>query len=173
MALKKLSELLKNAQNDGYAVGYFEAWDTYSFEAVTEAAEEEKSPVVLGFGGTMMDQQWLSRFGIEPLGAYGRAIAEKAKVPVSFVLNEVLELKHIAQGVPCGYNVVMLDSCHLAFDENVAITRQVVELAKPYGIGNTSRPPLSFASRSQTVTKRCYLLQHLATLLSWDAPVQV
>ncbi len=134
MSLIKMSKLLTHASQNGYAVGYFEAWDMYSFEAVLEAAEEENAPVVLGFGGTMMDQQWLSRFGIAPLGAYGRAVAERAKVPASFILNEVLELKHIAQGVPCGYNVVMLDSCHLPFDENVAITRQVVELAKPYDI---------------------------------------
>ena len=134
MALRKLSELLSRAQKGGYAVGYFEAWDMYSFETVVEAAEEEKAPVVLGFGGTMMDQQWLSRFGIEPLGAYGRAIAEKAKVPAAFILNEVLEIKHIAQGVQSGYNTVMLDSCHLPFEENAAITRKVVELAKPHGI---------------------------------------
>ena len=134
MAMKKLSELLKNAQNNGYAVGYFEAWDTYSLEAVLEAAEEENAPVLLGIGGVMMEQEWLSRFGIAPLGAYGRVLAENAKVPASFILNEVIDIKHIAQGLGCGYNTVMLDSCHLPFDENAAITRKVVELARPYDI---------------------------------------
>lgn len=38
MALVKLSKLLNQAQSDGYAIGYFEAWDTYSMEAVVEAA---------------------------------------------------------------------------------------------------------------------------------------
>ena len=42
-----------------------------------EAAEAERSPVVLGFGGMMVDQLWLDRFGIEPLGAYARAVAER------------------------------------------------------------------------------------------------
>jgi len=134
MALKQLSELLKCAQKCGYAVGYFEAWDMYSFEAVLEAAEEENAPVILGFGGTMMEQSWLNNFGIEPLGAYGKVIAENATVPTSFILNEVLDINHIAKGVRSGFNAVMLDSCHLPFEDNVAITRKVVELAKPYGI---------------------------------------
>ena len=95
MALRKLSELLSQARKSGYAIGYFEAWDMYSFEAVLEAAEEENSPVVLGFGGKMMEQQWLNHFGIVPLGAYGRVIAENAKVPTSFILNEVLDIRHI------------------------------------------------------------------------------
>jgi len=134
MSISKLSELLKEAESGQYAVGYFEAWDMYSFEAVVEAAEEENSPVVLGFGGTMMEQNWLEGFGIQPLGAYGRAIAEKIRVPAAFILNEVLDLRHIELGVTAGFNTVMLDSCHLPFTENVVISREVVRLAKPHGI---------------------------------------
>src|SRR3990172_3691950 len=102
MPLVKLSKLLKDAQAGGYAIGYFESWDTYSFEAVLEAAEETNSPVVLGFGGTMMNQTWLERFGIGALGAYGRAIAEQARVPVAFILNEVKQLEHVRKGVLSG-----------------------------------------------------------------------
>jgi ketose-bisphosphate aldolase len=134
LSLQKLSKLLKTAQESKYAVGYFEAWDLYSFEAVLEAAEEENAPVVLGFGGTMMEQNWLQRFGIVPLGAYGRVMAENAKVPAAFILNEVLDLKHIELGTTVGFNTVMLDSCHLPFEENVAITQKVVALAKPHNI---------------------------------------
>jgi len=50
----------------GYALGYFEAWDVYSMEAVAEAAEPEQAPVVLGFGGMMMESAWLDRYGIDP-----------------------------------------------------------------------------------------------------------
>ena len=111
MGLHKMTEILSRAEQNGYGVGYFEAWDMYSFEAVLEAAEEENAPVILGFGGTMMEQQWLGRFSVAPFGAYGRVIAENAKVPVAFILNEVLEVEHIAQGVTAGYNTVMFDSC--------------------------------------------------------------
>ena len=134
MPLLPLSELLSQAEKHGYAVGYFESWDMYSFEAVLEAAEEASSPVVLGFGGMMMDRSWIKRFGIEPLGAYGRVIAEQAKVPVAFILNEVTELDHIKQGVGSGFNTVMLDTSMLAFEENIKQTCKVVELARPHGV---------------------------------------
>ena len=134
MPLAPISELLNRAQDNSYAVGYFESWDTYSFEAVLEAAEESASPIVLGFGGMMMDRSWIKRFGIEPLGAYGRVICEKAKVPTAFILNEVTELDHIRQGVGTGFNTVMLDTSMLPFEENVRQTCKVVELARPHGI---------------------------------------
>ena len=134
MSLNRLSNLLKHAKSNGYAIGYFEAWDMYSFEAVLEAAEEENSPVILGFGATMMNQQWLGRFGVAPFGAYGKQIADHAKVPCAFIFNEALDINHIAQAVGTGFNTVMLDSCHLPFVENVEITRQVIKLANPYGI---------------------------------------
>jgi fructose/tagatose bisphosphate aldolase len=50
MPLVPLSRLLADARAGGYAVGYFEAWDSYSLEAVVAAAEAEQAPVVLGFG---------------------------------------------------------------------------------------------------------------------------
>ena len=57
----------------GYAVGYFEAWDLYSLEAVAEAAEAENAPVILGLGGVMMDPGWFDSGGLERLAAAGLA----------------------------------------------------------------------------------------------------
>ncbi len=134
MALAPLSEILADAAAGGYAVGYFEAWDTYSLEAVAEAAEAESSPVVLGFGGMMMDQEWLDRFGIEPLGAYGRVVADRLSAPCALILNEVWEFDHAARGVDAGFNVVMLNTCELPFERNVELTRDLVRLARPEGV---------------------------------------
>ena len=55
MPLVAMTELFQRAREGSYAVGYFEAWDTYSLEAVLEAAEAESSPVILGFGCMMAD----------------------------------------------------------------------------------------------------------------------
>ena len=132
--LVPLSEVLATARAGGYAVGYFEAWDTYSLEAVAEAAWLEKSPVVLGFGGMMMDQGWLHGFGIEPLGAYGRCVAEGLRVPAALILNEVWEFEHARRGIGAGYNVVMLNTCELPFEENARLTKRLVGLAHPEGV---------------------------------------
>lgn len=134
MALVALSELLRRARAGGYAVGYFEAWDLLSLEAVAQAAEAEGSPVVLGFGGMMMEQGWLDRFGIEPLGACGRAVAERLAVPAALILNEVWEWEHAARGVACGFNAVMLNTCALPFERNLELTARLVELAHPRGV---------------------------------------
>ena len=65
MPLVPLTDLLADARAGGYAVGYFEAWDGYSLEAVLDAAEAERAPVVLGFGCLLVDQDWLDAGGIE------------------------------------------------------------------------------------------------------------
>ena len=53
MPIEPMTALLENARADGYAVGYFEAWDVDSLEAVIAAAEAEQAPVIVGFGGAM------------------------------------------------------------------------------------------------------------------------
>jgi ketose-bisphosphate aldolase len=134
MALTPLSRLLQDAGKGGYAVGYFEAWDPYSLEAVAEAAEAMRSPVVLGFGGMMMEPGWLDRFGVEPLGAYGRKVAERLTVPAALILNEVWEWDHACRGIEAGFNVVMLNTSDAPYARNVALTRELVALAHPQGV---------------------------------------
>ncbi len=131
--LVPFKELLATAQRQGYAVGYFEAWDVYSLEAVVEAAEAVGSPVILGFGGVMMEPDWFNGGGLERLGALGVAAARLARVPVSFLLNEVASIDLIKCGLKAGFNAVMLDTSHLPYAENVRLTRQVVQLAQAAG----------------------------------------
>jgi ketose-bisphosphate aldolase len=108
MPLVPFTDLLNDARRDGYAVGYFEAWDSYSLEAVLEAAELEQSPVILGFGCLLLDQAWLENGGIEIVGSLGRVVAERSRVPVSLLLNEAHSLEHAVRGIDAGFNTVML-----------------------------------------------------------------
>jgi fructose-bisphosphate aldolase class II len=133
--LVPFKDLLAEAQANNYAVGYFEAWDIYSLEAVLEAAESENAPVILGFGGVMMEPVWFDAGGLERLGALGAATADQARVPVSFILNEVATYDQVVRGIQAGFNVVMLDTSDLSYDKNVRLTRQVVETAHAVGVG--------------------------------------
>ena len=110
MTLVPLPELLAGAVAGRYAVGYFEAWDGASLEAVLEAAEAARAPVILGFGCLLVDQGWLDAGGIETLGGLGRAVAERSQVPVSLLLNETHTVDHALRGVDAGFNAVMLCS---------------------------------------------------------------
>lgn len=134
MPLLPMRKLLQTARASGYAVGYFEAWDQYSLEAVLEAAEAVNSPVILGIGGSMMHQPWFEDGGLRRLAALCRATAETAGVPVALILNEVLAFAHITQGLAMGFNVVMLDTSALPYDENVLVTRRVVADAHAVGV---------------------------------------
>ena len=114
MPLKPLPHLLAAARAERYAVGYFEAWDGYSLEAVVEAAEAERAPVVIGFGCLLADQGWLDRGGIEALGALGRSVAERTEVPVSLLLNETHTLAQALRGIDSGFNAVMMASATIS-----------------------------------------------------------
>ena len=118
MSLAPLPELLAAARREGYALGYFEAWDSYSLDAVVEAAEAERAPVILGFGCLLVDQGWLDRGGIELFAALGRAAAERAAVPAALLLNEAHTVEHALRGLEAGFNAVMV---HGAAPADVAL----------------------------------------------------
>ena len=118
MSLVSLKELLETANKNNFAVGYFEAWDLYSLEAVALAAEKENSPIVLGFGGMTVNQEWINSFGIEPLGRYANELAKSLSVPAAVYLNEVYEIDHAKRGIKSGFNsvkktgrLVIVDEC--------------------------------------------------------------
>jgi ketose-bisphosphate aldolase len=133
MTVVKLSEILGQALRRGYAVGYFEAWDQYSLEAVLGAAEAAGSPAILGFGAAVTNLAWLEAGGIEQLAGLARGLAERAAVPVAVLFNEAQSPAHAQRGLAAGCNCVMLDTSHLPWDENVAVTRAMVEAARTAG----------------------------------------
>lgn len=133
--LTSYKDLLAHALENHYAIGYFEAWDIYSLEAVLEAAESARLPVILGFGGAMIEPGWLDSGGIERLGALGTTTAHSATVPVALILNEVKTFPQVVRGIQAGFNAVMLDTSGLPFEENIALTCKVVEVAHAIGVG--------------------------------------
>ena len=134
MALVTLTELFADACRGGYALGYFEAWDATSLEAVLDAAEAENSPVILGFGCMMLDSAWLDAGGVELLGAMGRAVAQRAKVPVALLLNEARTFDQVLRGMDAGFNAVMLDTSSWGTNEAIAAVAKLTQLAHARGI---------------------------------------
>ena len=108
MPLAPLTTLLADARAHGYALGYFEAWDGYSLEAVVDAAEAERAPVIIGAGCLLGHQPWFDGGGIELLGALGGEVARRARVPVALLLNETHTLEQSLRGLDAGFNAVMM-----------------------------------------------------------------
>jgi ketose-bisphosphate aldolase len=133
MPLAALTTLLADARAHGYALGYFEAWDSLSFEAVVEAAEAERAPVIIGTGCLLGQQPWFDGGGIELLGAIGSAVARAARIPAALLLNETHTLKQSLRGLEAGFNAVMMHTGELDHAEAVAGVGQLVAAAHARG----------------------------------------
>jgi fructose/tagatose bisphosphate aldolase len=79
------------SQNERYAVGYFESWNLESMEAVINAAEEERSPVIIGFNGSLLTKH---KRKLEYYAALGKVAAEKTTVPAALLLDCSLAKLH-------------------------------------------------------------------------------
>jgi len=124
-----MNELLAGAQAGGYAVCYCESWNLESLQAVIEAAEELRSPVVAGFnGGFLMCSQ---RPRPERLVFYGclAAAVRASSVPIAYLLNESDDLAQIQEGIRAGFNSVMVENDRLGPKEYQQRVKEVVEMA--------------------------------------------
>jgi len=133
MTIAGMRELLSQALRSGYAIGYYESWDQYSLEGAIEAAEATASPAIIGFGGAVTNRAWLDGGGVEDMSRLARRLAERSRVPTAVLFNEAQSLAQIRCALDAGCNAVMLESSDLAFEENVALTRQVVAMARAVG----------------------------------------
>ena len=123
------NELLLAAQAGGYAVGAFNAENMEIFQAVVEAAEETRSPVMLQTTPSM-----LKYASPELFFGMANALAQKASVPVVLHLDHGNSFALAAQCVRAGYTSVMIDGSKLNFEENIRLTKRVVEMCAPCGV---------------------------------------
>ncbi|HVC43029.1 MAG TPA: class II fructose-bisphosphate aldolase [Candidatus Saccharimonadales bacterium] len=134
MPLVPLQQVLGRARSDAYGVGYFEAWDACSLEAVLTAAEEESAPVILGFGAMMVDAEWLDSDGVEVLGSIGRSYAERSSVNVALLFNEAHTLDQAMRGIDAGFNAVMIDTHSWPTDDAIAAVKELCRVAHESGV---------------------------------------
>jgi hypothetical protein len=82
MALETIARLMGDARRGEYAVGYFESWNLDSLQGVIDAAEQTRSPVIIGFNGEFLSQRAGARpEDVSVYGALGKAIADRARGP--------------------------------------------------------------------------------------------
>ena len=128
MPLKPAMDLIARAYEQGYAVGYFESWNFESLQGVVDAAEQTRSPVLIGFNGEFLSRK--GRLAEERLpwyAALGRAAAESASVPCGLIFNECSDDGWVRQAVDIGFSLVMPDDPKA--DADIFITR-VADLAQ-------------------------------------------
>ncbi|WP_440897559.1 tagatose-bisphosphate aldolase subunit GatY [Amphibacillus sp. Q70] len=126
--IQNTKEMLIKARKEGYAVPAFNIHNLETIQTVVEAAAEMKSPVILAATpGTM---NYAGR-------AYVQAMAEVAAkendIPISLHLDHHETIESIEQSLKLGTPSVMIDGSHLSFEENIELTKRVVDLAHGYG----------------------------------------
>ena len=130
MALAPLSEILADAAAGGYAVGYFESWNLESLQAVIDAAEESRSPVIVGFNGMFLcSPQRVVRERLELYAQMSLAAARAATVPVAIIFNECDDDDAIRAAIDAGFQTVMPEYGGLGHDEQVGRVRDLVAYA--------------------------------------------
>ncbi|MBN2537716.1 class II fructose-1,6-bisphosphate aldolase [candidate division WOR-3 bacterium] len=122
-------ELLAEARRGGYAVGAFNFNNLEFLQAIVGAAGDAGRPVFLA-----TSEGAISYAGLESVVALVRAAAAATPVPLCLHLDHGKNLDVIRRCIEFGYTSVMIDASDLPFEENVAKTRAVVELARPRGV---------------------------------------
>jgi len=129
MALVAMKEMLVNARRNGYAVGAFEFWSYDSARAVVCAAENMGMPVILQVGHFERDYMdgYLNAYRIASMAA------EQVSIPVALHLDHAEEYSEIISALRAGFTSVMIDASARSFEDNIRITREVVNLAAYFG----------------------------------------
>ena len=129
MPLVTSEKLLLDAQANHYAVGAFNVENMEMVQAVIDAAEELSAPVIL-----QTTPSTVRYAGLDMYYAMAAAYAAKANVPVAIHLDHGESFDMAVQAVRAGYTSVMIDGSHEMFEDNIALTRRVVDVAKPNNI---------------------------------------
>ena len=132
MALTSMKEMLNKALVEGYAVGQFNINNLEWTQAILAAAQEEKSPVILGVS------EGAARYvgGFKVVTAMVKVLIEEMNitVPVAIHLDHGSSFEKCKAAIEAGFTSVMIDASHHPFKENVEITRKVVEYAHERGV---------------------------------------
>ncbi len=129
MPLISTKEMLQDARNRRYAVPMFDVCNYETIRGVVDAAEEMRSPVMLG--GLKPD---LEGVGLDYFIAMAKVATKNAKVPVSIHLDHASSFAECKRVIDAGFNSVMLDASMCSFDENVAKVKEVVNYAHSRGV---------------------------------------
>ena len=130
MALVTTTEMFKKAYNGGYAVGAFNVNNMEIVQAITEACKEEHAPVILQVSKgarAYANHTYLVKL-VEA------AVIECPEIPIALHLDHGDSFETCKSCIDGGFTSVMIDASSKSFEENIAITRKVVEYAHDHGV---------------------------------------
>ncbi len=128
MALVTTKALFQKAYAEGYAIGAFNFNNMETIQAISEACREERSPVILQVSQDVLPNHTYYKKLVEA------ALEECADIPIAWHLDHGSSFEICKFCIDGGYSSVMIDGSSLPFEENIALTRSVVEYAHDRGV---------------------------------------
>lgn len=122
-------DLMVPARKKGYAIPALNIQNLESIKAVVEAATEEKSPAIMQITPSVIKYA-----GLEYISALAKIATQTASVPLSIHLDRGEDFDTAVKCVKVGFSSVMIDGSFLSFNENIAVTKRVVDVAHPKGV---------------------------------------
>lgn len=130
MALVTLASILSSTRKQSYAVGAFNFNGIEDSRGILDAAIQKKSPVIL-----MASVSAVAYFGgPEAIAGFVQGITRSLEIPVALHLDHAEELDLIFSCVDAGFTSVMIDASKKSYEENIAITREVVQYAHAHNV---------------------------------------
>ena len=131
MALVSMTDMLNKARKEGYAVGQFNINNLEFTQAILQAAEEEKSPVILGVSEGA--GKYMGGFKAVVPMVKGLMESYGTTVPVAIHLDHGSSFEKCKEALDAGFTSVMIDASSKPLEENIRITAEVVEYAHEHG----------------------------------------
>lgn len=123
-----LNEVLKDAKKNKYAVGLFNTVNLEMAKGVIAAAEETKSPVIIGTAEVLLPYA-----SLEELAYFLVPMAKKASVPVVLHYDHGLTDKKVIEAMTLGFSSVMYDCSTCSYEDNIAKVKEMSRIAKIFG----------------------------------------
>ena len=130
MALVTTTEMFKKAYDGGYAIGAFNVNNMEIVQGITEACSEQKSPVILQVSKgarAYANHTYLMKL-VEA------AVIENPDLPIALHLDHGPDFETCKSCIDGGFTSVMIDGSSLSFEENIALSKKVVEYAHDHGV---------------------------------------
>lgn len=132
MPLVSMKEMMIKGKQEGYAIGQFNLNNLEFTQAILQAAQEENSPVICGVSEGAA--RYMGGFTTVVNIVKGLMHDYKITVPVAIHLDHGSSFEKCKEAIDAGFTSVMIDASHHPFEENIEITKQVVEYARQHNV---------------------------------------
>lgn len=129
MALVNGNVILKKAQKNGYAVGAYNFSNLEHLKAILNASQNKNCDVII-----QTSKSAIEYMGVDVIVSAVKALCKDLTIDVCLNLDHGKDFEIVKKCIDAGYTNVMIDASHLSFNENIEVTKKVVEYAHKHGV---------------------------------------